>query len=132
MCRRVHVLIVALSVTAQRRLQRVTLSNYGTRKGCGIVQEWAKFFYNSQQWHHMRDYCIKRDRYLCQDCLRKGLTTAAEEVHHIIPLTPENITDPSVTLNEENLVSLCRECHRARHGKEKRYSVDEFGRVTIR
>ena len=101
-------------------------------KGLSNVKEWAKFFYNSQQWHNMRTYIIKRDQGLCQDCLKKGLIVPAEEVHHIIPLQPENITDPSITLNEENLVSLCRECHRARHGKEKRYKVDEFGRVTIR
>ena len=96
------------------------------------MKEWAKFFYNSQQWHNMREYIMKRDAYLCQDCLAKGKYVPAEEVHHIIPLEPENITDPSITLNEENLVSLCRECHRARHGKEKRYEVDEFGRVKIK
>ena len=107
-------------------------SNCGTRKGCGIVQDWAKFFYKSKQWQRVRDYVMKRDRMLCQDCLAKGLTVPAEEVHHIIPLQPENITDPSITLDENNLVSLCRECHRKRHGREKRYSIDEFGRVTIK
>ena len=96
------------------------------------MKDWARFFYNSQQWHNMRAYIIKRDQGLCQDCLAKGLIVPAEEVHHIIPIQPENITDPSITLNEENLISLCRECHRARHGKEKRYQVDEIGRVTIR
>lgn len=75
---------------------------------------------------------MKRDQMLCQDCLKKGRIVPAEEVHHIIPLQPENITDPSITLNEENLVSLCRECHRRRHSEnygEKRYTVDEMGRV---
>lgn len=76
---------------------------------------------------------LKRDRYLCADCAKAGKTTAAEEVHHIIPLTPENIDDPRITTGLDNLVSLCRECHRARHGaREKRYTVDEMGRVTIR
>lgn len=108
-------------------------SSCGTRKGCVIVQDWAKFFYKSKQWQRVRDYVMKRDQWLCQDCLKKGKYVPAEEVHHIIPLQPENITDPSITLNENNLVALCRECHKARHGaRERRYSVDEYGRVIIK
>ena len=95
------------------------------------MKSWAESFYKSGQWQRCREYIIKRDRYLCQECLAKGLTVPAEEVHHIIPIEPENIIDPSITLNEENLISLCRECHRKRHGKEKRYTVDEYGRVTV-
>ena len=96
------------------------------------MQDWAKFFYKSKTWQHVRDNVMKRDRGLCQDCLKKGLIVPAEEVHHIIPLQPENITDPSITLNENNLIALCRDCHRKRHGKEKRYRIDEFGRVTMK
>ena len=97
------------------------------------MKPWAEFFYKSQQWKHCRDYILKRDKGLCQDCLKKGRLTPAEEVHHITPLTPENITDPSITLNEENLISLCRECHKARHGaRDLRYTVDDFGRVTMK
>ena len=73
---------------------------------------------------------MARDTWLCQDCLRKGKYTPAEEVHHILELTPDNINDPEVTLNPDNLVALCRECHKQRHGAhERRYKVDEFGRV---
>lgn len=98
------------------------------------MKEWAKFFYKSKQWQNIRENVMAADHYLCQDCLAKGLIVPAEEVHHIIPLTPENIMDPSITLNTENLISLCRECHKARHsdGAEKRWTVDEFGRVTSR
>ena len=74
---------------------------------------------------------MARDAWLCQDCLKRGRYTPAEEVHHIRELTPDNINDPEVTLNPGNLVSLCRECHKQRHGAhERRYKVDEFGRVT--
>lgn len=96
------------------------------------MKDWAKSFYKSKTWQHMREYIMKRDGRLCQDCLKRGIVTTAEEVHHITPLTPENIMDPSVTLNENNLISLCRECHKARHGQSdepKRYEIDEAGRV---
>ena len=96
------------------------------------MKEWARGFYKSQAWKAIRQTAISRDHYLCRDCLAKGRYTPAEEVHHIIELTPENISDPKVSLNLDNLVSLCRVCHQARHsGKELRYIVDEMGRVEI-
>lgn len=94
------------------------------------MKQWAETFYKSAAWKQTRTAIMARDRCLCQDCLGKGLVVPAEEVHHIIELTPENINDPSITLNEKNLISLCRECHRQRHGsRRRRYFVDEFGRV---
>lgn len=97
------------------------------------MKDWAAFFYKSKQWQRCQAYIIKRDKGLCQDCLSKGRLTPAEEVHHIIPLTPENITDPSITINEENLISLCKKCHKARHGGvELRYEIDSTGKVTIK
>lgn len=70
---------------------------------------------------------------LCEDCMKEGRVTAAEEVHHIKFITPDNINDPNVTLNWDNLVALCRECHRKRHGaRQRRYEVDEWGRVTTK
>ena len=75
---------------------------------------------------------MHRDSFLCQDCLAEGRYTPAEEVHHIEPLTPDNISDQSIALNPDNLVSLCRECHKARHStRQSRYEVDELGRVKI-
>lgn len=70
---------------------------------------------------------------LCQDCLKKGIYTPAEEVHHIVELTPSNVSDPNIALNADNLISLCRECHRARHStNSRRYTIDENGKVTIK
>lgn len=99
------------------------------------MQEFARKFYKTQAWKKCRAFIWSRDRGLCVDCMRRGLVTPAEEVHHIQPLTPDNINDPAVSLNPENLVSLCRECHKARHKDEagnRRYVVDKLGRVAPR
>lgn len=95
------------------------------------MQKFAEGFYGRIAWKNIRSQAMKRDAYLCVDCMKKGLYTPAEEVHHIIPLTPQNIDDPSVSLNLDNLVSLCRDCHEARHkpNRSDRYKIDEFGRV---
>ena len=92
----------------------------------------VKDFYKTTTWQRCRAYIMSRDQGLCQDCLKSGRITAAEEVHHIVELTPENVTDPDVALNENNLISLCRECHRSRHGaRHRRYKLDELGRVLL-
>lgn len=97
------------------------------------MKPWAEEFYSSLAWKNVRELIKKRDQYLCQDCLKKGKFTAAEEVHHIVELTPERVHDPEITLNPSNLISLCKSCHRIRHGaRDRRYDVDELGHVTIK
>lgn len=73
---------------------------------------------------------LARDLRLCQDCRKEGKVTAATEVHHIKPVTEENVNDDTITVNPDNLVSLCHRCHERRHGA-KRYKVDQYGRVSL-
>lgn len=78
-----------------------------------MAQDWAKAFYKSKVWTDTRNYVLKRDHYLCQDC-----GAVAEEVHHIEWLTEQNINDLMVSVNPKNLVSLCYSCHRERHKRK--------------
>ena len=71
----------------------------------------AKKFYNSTAWRKCREYVLKRDNYLCQRCLRKGIIQAADVVHH-----KEHLEDnPAKALDPENLESLCDACHNEEH-----------------
>lgn len=79
-----------------------------------MAREFSKPFYNSKEWQMTRDYILKRDNYLCVKC-----GAPAEEVHHIIHLSPKNIGDPSITMSPGNLVSLCKTCHFAEHKIDK-------------
>lgn len=97
------------------------------------MKEYAESFYKSTTWQNCRNAYMKSVGMLCEDCRKKGLIVPAEEVHHIKFITPQNINDPAVTLNFDNLVALCRECHKARHGaRQRRYTIDEYGRVKPR
>lgn len=97
------------------------------------MQSWAERFYKSVAWQRMREAYAKKHMYLCEDCLSRGVISRGEIVHHKIFLTAQNINDPNITLAEQNLELLCRECHAKRHGKKnKRYIVDEFGNVTAK
>ena len=75
------------------------------------MREFAKSFYASKAWKELRTYIFsKRDHKLCVRCGKPG-----EIVHHKEHLTPENINDPFVSLNADNLETLCRECHAIEH-----------------
>ncbi|MBW8384449.1 MAG: HNH endonuclease [Youngiibacter sp.] len=82
-----------------------------------MAREFAKRFYKSKQWKNVRKYVLMRDKYLCVKCGQP-----AEEVHHIVMLTPENIGDPAISMSDKNLISLCRDCHFREH-KEHRLSA---------
>lgn len=59
-------------------------------------------------------------------------------VHHIKELTPMNIDDSSISINPDNLVTLCNRCHNLIHDKykysedRKRYTFDAEGNVIPR
>ena len=77
------------------------------------MREFARKFYLSKAWRDTREYIYKRDMSLCVRCGKPG-----EIVHHKEYLTPKNIDNPSITLSEDNLELLCRECHAIEHEGE--------------
>ena len=88
-------------------------------------------FYKTAAWVRMREAYIKSVGGLCEECLRQGLYVPGEIVHHKEHLTPENVTDPEVSLGSDNLELLCRSCHKRLHGNGRRYDVDmQTGRVS--
>lgn len=80
-------------------------------------------FYASGAWKRARLKALRRDRWKCQDCLRRirekqkrdsaysEKIPDAQMVHHIKELE----THPALALTLSNLVSLCNDCHNKRH-----------------
>lgn len=112
-----------------------------------MAKEFSKPFYNSKAWNTTRVAYAKSKAWLCEDCLKRGITTPGQEVHHVIELTPLNITNPEIALSWDNLCLLCHDCHMARHEAERvdhgreyrrnkrshRYTVDpNTGTVTVK
>ncbi len=87
-----------------------------------MARDFAKSFYNSKEWAKVRAYVLMRDHYKCTRCGQSG----ALEVHHIVHLTPDNINDAAVTLNDGNLTTLCRECHFKEHAIDKLNGAKNF------
>ena len=94
------------------------------------MQEYAESFYKSQAWQECRDSYIKSVGMICERCSKKGLMTPAEIVHHKKPITLRNIDNPDITLNFDNLMAVCRQCHAELHKKVfHRYTVTIDGKV---
>ena len=62
------------------------------------MRAFAKAFYESPAWRKTRAYILKRDAGLCVRCGAPGVI-----VHHKRELTPQNIDDPMISLNADNL-----------------------------
>lgn len=71
-----------------------------------MSKEFSKAFYKSARWLKCRQSYIKSVNGVCERCGNPGYI-----LHHKILLTPENINDPDVTLNFENLEFVCLQCH---------------------
>ncbi|HCP6936121.1 TPA: HNH endonuclease [Escherichia coli] len=65
------------------------------------------------KWTVIRARILKRDKGLCQLCLRAGVVSEAKTVDHIIPKAHGG-TDA-----DSNLQSLCWPCHKAKTARER-------------
>ena len=68
-------------------------------------------FYKSKAWEHKRAAILRRDGYRCRECRRYGRNREAQTVHHIVHLED----DPSLAMDNSNLISLCNACHNKAH-----------------
>lgn len=90
-------------------------------------------FYKTKAWQDCRNAYIRKVGGLCEKCKARGLIVPAEIVHHKIHLDAENVKDPAIALNPENLCALCAKCHGAEHGKpNRRYVIGEDGSIESR
>jgi len=78
-----------------------------------MARDFAKSFYESKEWRKCRAAYIKYANGLCERCGEAG-----NVVHHKIHLTPQNINDPNITLNFDNLKLVCQDCHAIEHSKD--------------
>ena len=76
-----------------------------------MAKPYAKSFYNSSPWLRCRESYISKVHGLCEHCLDRGEHIPGYIVDHIEEITPENINDPYITLNHDNLQYLCLACH---------------------
>ncbi|PTL37643.1 HNH endonuclease [Alkalicoccus saliphilus] len=79
-----------------------------------MAHDYAKAFYTSKEWIRCRIGFMRSKHYICERC-----GDVASICHHKKYITPENIHDPQVTLNWDQLEALCQNCHNIEHHKSK-------------
>lgn len=79
-----------------------------------MAKDFSKRFYNSKSWQNTRNAFFKSKYGICELCGKPG-----EEVHHVQPITPDNINNSDITLSWNNLQLLCRSCHELIEEKAK-------------
>jgi len=84
-----------------------------------MAHEFAKKLYASKQWQICREGYIQSVQGLCESCLKKGRIRPGKIVHHKVLLTPENISNPEITLNWSLLEYDCQDCHNEEHHGSK-------------
>lgn len=84
-----------------------------------MAEQWASRLYNSQAWKDLRRAVIAARGSRCQLCGRLVTDDSQLVVHHVKELTPENIGDPNVAMNPDNLQVICRNCHDIIHRRYK-------------
>lgn len=88
--------------------------------------------YKSMYWENKREEILRRDHYQCQRCLGKFgdvkriKLKKANTVHHIVELKD----NPDLMLDDDNLISLCNNCHNIIHDRVPKYFYKKKKRVT--
>ena len=96
-----------------------------------MARDFARGFYDSPEWRKCRkafiDQRISIDGGLCQECK----DALGHIVHHTIPLAPDNIGNPEITLNHDLLEFVCLICHNRidADDEDERYTFDETGQL---
>ena len=85
-----------------------------------MAREYAKKFYRSKAWQQCRASYITKVYGLCERCKEPG-----KILHHKKYITPDNINDPDITLNHDNLEFVCATCHQWEHFEK--YSSVRYG-----
>jgi hypothetical protein len=80
-----------------------------------MAEEWARTLYLSRAWVELRQRLILQRGPVCEQCGAVVADTSGLVGHHKVALTPQNVTDPTITLNPDNVELICLKCHNAKH-----------------
>ena len=80
-----------------------------------MAASFAQTLYVSKAWVDLRFRLIMERGPVCQQCGKIMADSSQLVGHHRKPLTPANINDVMVTLNPNNILIICRDCHEREH-----------------
>lgn len=103
-----------------------------------------KEFYHSKRWKEVKNNIWLKQNLLCGICGKPVYVDGISEwipkdkrrigiVHHIEHLNNINVYDDNISVNENNLIGVCKECHEREHhpdiANRKEYMFDDGGNI---
>ena len=80
--------------------------------------------YQNRHWRKLRDTYLK-EHPICEECLKHGKVTPAEDVHHIKSPFRGGEINYNMLLDYHNLESVCKDCHGEIHAAQQRHQSPE-------
>lgn len=86
-----------------------------------IEKDKVYLFYHSKEWLNLKKEVLRDQHYECQECLKKGILTKSNTVHHVnfvrnrpdLALSKTYIDDKGIV--RKQLIVVCEECHNKLH-----------------
>lgn len=112
--------------TFEERFDYLQLRGSVGRETFGHERWLNQTFYTSKQWRDVRQFVMARDE--ARDLGIPGREIGYKPViHHIIPMTPEDIEDGNpLILDPNNLITTTHETHNAIHYGDRSLLVPRF------
>lgn len=104
------------------RLQKKSRTSSGNTET--EAKEIRRKAYNNTQWRKLREVYI-REHALCEECLKKGKVTPAEDIHHKKSPFRDGAINYQLLLDYNNLEAVCKECHQHLHNAKEGYKSPE-------
>lgn len=94
-----------------------------------------QYFYKSKVWKNVRHSIWLKQNLLCAICHKPVYVAGISDyipkenrrtgiVHHKIWLDNNNINDDDITINDDNLIGVCKECHENIHHPDVSHRKD--------
>lgn len=116
---------LVLLPTFQARYQYLRLNGEVGKETFGFDRYMNQFFYRSPEWRRVRDLVITRDEG-CDLGIQGREIFGRIIIHHMNPISPENIRDRSVfLLDPEYLITTIHDTHLAIHYGDEHLLLQE-------
>lgn len=80
--------------------------------------------YNNTAWRKLRENYM-HNHPLCEECLKEGRVTAAEDIHHKNSPFKGKTINYALLLDEKNLEAVCKPCHQRIHNAKAGFKSPE-------
>lgn len=80
--------------------------------------------YQNKHWRELREVYM-REHPICEECLKKGKITPAEDVHHKKSPFRGGEINYNLLLDYHNLESVCKDCHGNLHASQQGHKSPE-------